>query len=40
MEARRNARDSKRERIVLDLHMPGLDGCAVAREGRSAFTRV
>lgn len=34
IEALRNARDWKPDLIILDLHMPGLDGFAVVREIR------
>jgi CheY-like chemotaxis protein len=34
VEALRNARASKPDLIILDLHMPGLDGFAVVREIR------
>jgi len=34
IEALRNARESKPDLIILDLHMPGLDGFGVVREIR------
>lgn len=34
IEALRNARESKPDLIILDLHMPGLDGFAVVQELR------
>jgi CheY-like chemotaxis protein len=34
IEALRNARDSKPDLIILDLHMPGLDGFGVIQELR------
>lgn len=34
IEALRNARETKPDLIILDLHMPGLDGFAVVREIR------
>lgn len=34
IEALRNARESKPDLIILDLHMPGLDGFGVIRELR------
>jgi two-component system cell cycle response regulator DivK len=40
IEALRNARESKPDLIILDLHMPGLDGFDVVREIRLDPDRV